>query len=110
MTENIFQGKIKSLEFPPQKDIQNSSNNNDIQSLNIDNINNSNDYPKFFKSYESYLYNNFNDWFNSFYDDGIANYCKITQNNASILNNLKDKYFKIIIDDIIKKILKTNTI
>ena len=106
VTENIFQGKIKSLEFPPQKDIQNSSNNNDIQSLNIDNNNNSNDYPKFFKSYESYLYNNFNDWFNSFYDDGIANYCKITQNNVSILNNLKDKYFKIIIDDIIKKNFK----
>jgi hypothetical protein len=106
VTENIFQGKIKSLEFPPQKDIQNSSNNNDIQSLNIDNNNNSNYYPKFFKSYESYLYNNFNDWFNSFYDDGIANYCKITQNNVSILNNLKDKYFKIIIDDIIKKNFK----
>lgn len=41
-----------------------------------------------------------------FYDDGIANYCKITQNNVSILNNLKDKYFKIIIDDIIKKNFK----
>jgi hypothetical protein len=106
MSENIIHVKDKSLELPPKNSIPNSINDNAIQNNYIENNNCNNNNPQFSTNFDKFLYNNFNDWFNNFYDDGIATYCNIIQNNVSILNNLKDKYFKIIIDDIIKKNFK----
>ena len=95
-SDNATQESNTTLESsPPKLNIQNSANNI-IQNHHI-NINN-NYYNNF-----QFCYNN---WYNKFYDEGIATYCTITQNNVLILNILKEKYFKIIIDDIIIKNLK----
>ena len=104
--KNIIQDNDNSSEFPPNKSIQNPTNNNDNQYFYTDNTDYNDKSPQISNNFNSNTYNNFNDWFNKFYDDGIDAYCSITQYNVSILDNLKDKYFKIIIDEIIKKNFK----
>lgn len=101
MSDNVVQESNTTLESsPPKLDFQNSANNV-IQYHMNNNIN----YCNTFQFYNN-LRNIYNNWYNKFYDEGIETYCTITQNNVLILNNLKEKYFKIIIDDIIKKNLK----
>ena len=107
MTENIIQVKDKLLESSLKKDLQNTTNstnnNNVIQNFNINNNNCNYNNPT---SCTNFNLSQFYNWYNNFYDKGFDKYCKITQKNVSILYSLKRKYFKIIIDEIIKKNLK----
>jgi DNA polymerase sigma len=102
MSDNVIQDSNSTLESsPPKLNTQNSANNA-IQNYR----NNNNNYYNNFQFCYNIPRNNYNSWYNNFYDVGIATYCSITQNNVLILNNLKEKYYKIIIDDIIKKNFK----
>ena len=104
MSDNVIQESNTKLESSvPKLNIQNSTNNA-IQNHYINNSNNN--YYNNFQFCYNIPRNIYNNWYNKFYDEGIAAYCAITQNNVLILNNLKEKYFKIIIEDIIKKNLK----
>ena len=51
--------------------------------------------------------NNFNEkYFYDFLEQGIKDYCKITNNNVAILRSLKDKYLNIFLENIINENLK----
>ena len=96
-SNDVIQESNTALESSsPKLNIQNSANNAN-QNHYINNSSNNYYNPR----------NIYNNWYNKFYDEGIAAYCTITENNVLILNNLKEKYFKIIIEDIIRKNLKS---
>lgn len=102
MSENNVQDIKKALLPSPKLNTQNFEPNNN-QNNNINNNNIICNNIQFCYNIPSNFYNS---WHSKLYDDAIAAYCTITENNVLILNSLKDKYFKIIIDDIIKSNLK----
>ena len=113
-SKNDNKSNNSNINFYNNNTINNGDNNESNKNIKINYKNGTNKkkykkYNNYANSFNNYNYNSnninnnnytnhfiFNDYYYNYIDEGILNYCSITENNLQILTPLKEKYFEII--------------